>query len=337
MTEAPSDFSTTVTNALNAKTKPVGSLGDIETLAAKLAHIQGSLQPSAETCSLTIFAGDHGMAKAGVSAYPQAVTRQMVLNFLNGGAAANVFARSIGATVQVVDAGVAGGPIKHDNLIDRRIGDGTRNAIEGPAMTPDQAEQALQAGQKIGSAIETDVVCFGEMGIGNTSSASLLAAKLLGLQIADLVGRGTGLEDEGLTRKLALLETASNRTPGTLDARTALSEYGGFEIAMMAGAMIGAAENQRIILADGFIATAAALSALTIDPECEQAFVYAHKSAEAGHVIILEALKAKPLLNLDMRLGEGTGALLAYPLVKAAAAMLRDMASFEDAGVSGPA
>ena len=331
------DFTTAVTNALNAKTKPVGSLGDIETLAAKIAYIQGSLQPSAETCSLTIFAGDHGMATAGVSAYPQTVTRQMVLNFLNGGAAANVFARSIGATVQVVDAGVADGPIQRNDLIQRRIGDGTRNAIEGPAMTPDQVEQALQAGGKIGRAIETDVACFGEMGIGNTSSASLLAAKLLGLPIADLVGRGTGLDDKGLTRKLALLETASNRTSATLDARTALSEYGGFEIAMMAGAMIGAAENHRIILVDGFIATAAALSARAIDPECEQAFVYAHQSAEAGHVIILEALKAKPLLNLDMRLGEGTGALLAYPLVKAAAAMLRDMASFEDAGVSGPA
>lgn len=336
MTAANSDFETRLQGAINSKTKPIGALGRIETLAAQIARFQKTLKPVVDTCELIIFAADHGMAAAGVSAYPQDVTRQMVLNFLSGGAAANVFAASVGAQVQVVDAGVSGEALTHENLINRRIAASTQNAIEQPAMTNDQVEQALQAGRVLGRAIRSDVACFGEMGIGNTSSASLVAAKLLGRAVKDLVGRGTGLDDEGVKRKSALLETAAARTGESLDARTALREYGGFEIVMMAGAMIGAAEAGRIVIVDGFIATAAALSARAITPETDAAFVYAHKSAEAGHTLILEALNAQPLLDLNMRLGEGTGALLAFPLVKAAAFMLRDMASFDDAGVSGP-
>lgn len=330
-------FQTRLTEKLDGKTKPVGALGDIEALAKIIASLQETLKPRAETASLTIFAGDHGMAPAGVSAFPQAVTRQMVLNFLMGGAAANVFATSVGARVQVVDAGVAGEAIEHEALINRRIEAGTRNAIEGPAMTADQLNAALQAGLAIGRAIEEDVACFGEMGIGNTSSASLIAAKVLGRPVSDLIGRGTGLDDEGLAHKRTLLQTAAERTSGSLDARSALAEYGGFEIAMMAGAMIGAAEARRVVIVDGFIATAAALCARDIALGSEQAFVYAHASAEAGHRAVLDHLGAKPLLDLNLRLGEGTGALLAFPLVKAAAAMLRDMASFESARVSGPA
>ncbi|MEM9055815.1 MAG: nicotinate-nucleotide--dimethylbenzimidazole phosphoribosyltransferase, partial [Pseudomonadota bacterium] len=286
--------------------------------------------------SLLIFAGDHGMAEAGVSAYPQAVTRQMVLNFLSGGAAANVFAASVGASVHVIDAGVAGDKIDHASLINRRIANGTNNAIEGAAITRDQLDRALKTGMDIADAMDTDVICFGEMGIGNTSSASLVSAKLLGRSVGDLTGRGTGLDDEALQHKRTLLEKAAARTVGKLNAHAALNEYGGFEIAMMAGAMIGAAKAKRVVIVDGFIATAAALCARDIAPECETAFVFAHKSAESGHAIVLEALNAKPLLDLNMRLGEGTGALLAFPLVKAAAAMLRDMASFESANVSGP-
>ncbi|MEM1086964.1 MAG: nicotinate-nucleotide--dimethylbenzimidazole phosphoribosyltransferase [Pseudomonadota bacterium] len=330
-------FETRLTEKLDSKTKPVGALGDIEALAKTIATVQGTLEPRAETVLLTIFAGDHGMAAAGVSAYPQAVTRQMVLNFLTRGAAANVFAACVGARVQVVDAGVAGDALEHDSLINRRIAAGTRNAIEASAMTMDQLSAAVDAGQAIGGAIEEDVACFGEMGIGNTSSASLIAAKVLGRPVSDLIGRGTGLDDEGLARKGTLLQTAANRTPDKLDAHSALAEYGGFEIAMMAGAMVGAAKARRVVIVDGVIATAAALCARQIVPGCEQAFVYAHKSAEAGHVALLKALGAKPLLDLNMRLGEGTGALLAFPLVKAAAAMLSDMASFEGANVSGPA
>ncbi|NQY40785.1 MAG: nicotinate-nucleotide--dimethylbenzimidazole phosphoribosyltransferase [Henriciella sp.] len=337
MQTEPLHFEAQLRSALDNKTKPVGSLGRIETLAAQIARIQGTLKPSAETVSHTIFAGDHGMAVAGVSAFPQAVTRQMVLNFLTGGAAANVFAGSVGATVQVVDAGVAGIPIEHGELRSVRIAPGTANAIEQSAMTSAQLEHALSAGRQIGRQITSDIACFGEMGIGNTSSAALLSAKLLRRPIADLTGRGTGLDDDGLARKTKLLETAAQRTPLNLDGHSALQEYGGFEIAMMAGAMMGAAKNRRVVIVDGFIATAAALCARDIEPGCETSFVYAHCSAESGHRLVLDALGAKPLLNLDLRLGEGTGALLAFPLIKAAAAMLRDMASFQSAQVSGPA
>lgn len=330
------DFDMRLAAALDAKTKPLGSLGDIERLAAKIARIQSTLRPSIETCRLTIFAGDHGMASAGVSAFPQAVTRQMVQNFLTGGAAANVFACTVGATVRVVDAGVAGEAVSHPELINRRIASGTQNAIAKPAMTSAQLQQAIAAGTDLGAGIEADVACFGEMGIGNTSASSLVAAKILNRPVSDLTGRGTGLDDSGMHRKHSLLEQAAIRTPDKLDTRTALMEYGGFEIAMMAGAMIGAAKTKRVIIVDGFIATVAALCARGTAPECEANFVFGHQSAEAGHALILEALNARPLLKLDMRLGEGTGALLAFPLVKAAAAMLRDMASFESANVSGP-
>ena len=337
MKETLSDFDNQLAAALDAKTKPVGSLGRMEELAAQIARIQGTLTPRIETCHLTIFAGDHGMAQAGVSAYPQAVTRQMVLNFLSGGAAANVFAKSVGASLQVVDAGVAGEPIEHADLLDRRGASGTQNAIETAAMTPDQLEQALNTGRALGGGIQADVVCFGEMGIGNTSSATLLASKLLSKPIADLTGRGTGLDDDGVARKRALLEQAASRTAVTLDAKTALIEYGGFEIAMMAGAIIGAADARCVVVVDGFIATAAAVCARALEPQSEASCVFAHQSAEAGHRVVLDAMGAVPLLQLDMRLGEGTGALLAFPLITAAAAMLSDMASFESAGVSGPA
>lgn len=326
-----------IQSAIDNKTKPLGALGEIETLAAQIANIQQTLTPQADTCRLTIFAADHGMALAGVSAFPQAVTRQMVLNFLTEGAAANVFARSVGAEIQVVDAGVCGDPIIDERLLQKRIGNGTANAIERPAMTPDQVRSALASGSALGHDGNEAVACFGEMGIGNTSSASLVAAKVLGLPVTEITGRGTGLHDDGLQRKSALLDIAATRTDAQLDAKAALQEYGGFEIAMMTGAMLGAAAAGKIVIVDGFIASAAALAASRIAPESCTNMVFAHQSAEAGHARILDALEARPLLQLNMRLGEGTGALLAFPLVRAAADMLRDMASFESAGVSGPA
>ncbi|MFN3212100.1 MAG: nicotinate-nucleotide--dimethylbenzimidazole phosphoribosyltransferase [Henriciella sp.] len=337
MTTHSDGFETRLNAAINLKTKPVGSLGKIEALAAQIARIQTSLTPRVETCDLYIFAADHGIAAAGVSAFPQAVTRQMVLNFLGGGAAANVFARSVGANVHVVDAGIIGPSVEDERLIDRRQGSGTANSIEAPAMTAAQLETALEAGRDLAKASEADVFCCGEMGIGNTSAASLVSAKLLDCSATALTGRGTGLDDVGLKRKAALLEQAAARTPSTLPVKDALNEYGGFEIAMMAGAMIGAATSGKIVMVDGYIATAAALSATHLSPECRAAMVFAHQSAEAGHIRLLDALDADPLLQLDLRLGEGTGGLLAFPLVKAAAAMLREMASFDDAGVSGPA
>lgn len=323
--------------AIDGKTKPLGALGRIEDLAAQIARIQNTLRPRAATCSLTIFAADHGIAAEGVSAYPQTVTREMLRNFLAGGAAASVFAASLGVPLRVVDAGVAGDPLGDPRLVQRRIGPGTASFLDRPAMSEADCARALALGRALGAEAGGDAVAFGEMGIGNSASAAVVAAKLTGLDLPGLVGRGTGLDDTGLAAKRAVLHRAALRTSARLPAPTALAEYGGFEIAMMAGAMLGAAGAARIVLVDGFIATVAALAAEAIEPAARDAFVFAHLSGEAGHRPLLEWMGARPLLALDMRLGEGTGALLAWPLVRAAAAMLRDMASFADAGVSGQA
>lgn len=322
-----------IRHTIDTKTKPLGALGRIEELAAQIARIQGTTAPVMSSCTLTIFAADHGIAHAGVSAFPQVVTGQMVLNFLAGGAAANVFAKVNGVALQVVDAGVAGEPIVHPALIDRRIAPGTGNFLEGPAMTAQQAQMALEHGAQIARDAAGEALAFGEMGIANTATAAALGHKLTGLPIADLVGRGTGLDDAGLANKRAILERAAART-GDLTPEQAMAEYGGFEIVMMAGAMIETARARRIVIVDGFIATAAALLATKLAPETRAAMVFAHQSHEAGHRALLAVLEAAPLLSLGMRLGEGTGALLAWPLLRAAAAMMTDMASFESAGVS---
>ena len=329
-----SDFEAALAAAIDAKTKPPGALGRIEELAARIARIQGTLSPRADSCHLTIFAADHGIAAEGVSAFPQEVTRQMVATFLSGGAAASVFARALGATLSVVDAGVAGAPLAAPALVDRRIAPGTANGAEGPAMTAGQARAALEAGRAIGADPIADIAAFGEMGIANTSAAALLAAKLTGRDVADFVGRGTGLDDAGLDAKHAVLARAAARTGARLPPEAALAEVGGFEIAMMAGAMTGAAAAGRPVLVDGMIASAAALLAVALEPACRPALIFAHRGHDAGHAAILEELSAAPLLSLDLRLGEGTGALLAWPLVRAAAAMLSEMASFEAAGIA---
>jgi len=320
--------------AIDGKTKPIGALGRIEALAAQVARVQRSLAPRMETATLTIFAADHGIAAEGVSAYPREVTRQMVANFLAGGAAATVFARTLGVAVEVVDAGVAGPPLGLPGLVERRIGAGTASFLVEPAMSAAQAAAALEAGRVIGAASAGEAALFGEMGIGNTASAAMLAAKLTDLPLEGLVGRGTGLDDAGLARKVAVLAAAAARRPGPLGPAEALAEYGGFELAMMAGAMLGAAGAGRVVVVDGFPATAAALVAVRLEPAVRAALAFAHRSSESGHGPLLAAMGAEPLLDLGMRLGEGTGALLAWPLLRAAAAMLRDMASFESAGVS---
>ncbi len=334
---ADDTFAAAIRRKIDGKTKPLGALGRVEALAAQIARVQGNLSPRMETCGLTIFAADHGIAAEGVSAYPQAVTRQMALNFLDGNAAANVFARSVGADLRVVDAGIAGEPIDDDRLLSRRIAAGTRNARHEPAMSGTERDRALAEGRALGGDGAFDAVCFGEMGIANTSAATLVAHKLGGLPLDRLTGRGTGLDDDGLAHKRAVLAAAAGRTAPRLDAAEALAEYGGFEIAMMAGAMVGAAAARRIVIVDGFIAGAAALVAVALDQGVAGTLVFAHRSAEHGHSALLDHLGAEPLLDLGMRLGEGTGALLAWPVVRAAAAMLREMSSFESAGVSGPA
>ena len=321
--------------AIDGKTKPLGALGRIEDLAAQIARLQTSLTPRMASCRLIIFAADHGLAEEGVSAYPADVTRQMVMNFARGGAAANVFARAGGIDLLVVNAGVRGGPLDLPGVIDRPLGPGTRNSRHAPAMTAQTCAQAIEMGRAMGAEGDFDAMAFGEMGIANSSAASLIAHRLTGVPLDDLVGRGTGLDDAGLAHKRAVLAAASARVPGALDPMGALREFGGFEIAMMAGAMLGAAAARRIVLVDGFIACAAALIALGLEPGARAAMVFAHHGAEAGHGPLLAALRAEPLLHLGLRLGEGTGAALAWPIVRAAAAMLCDMASFADAGVAG--
>ena len=325
-----------IRRAIDAKTKPLGALGVLEAIAAQVARIQNTLTPRLQSCRLTLFAGDHGIAEEGVSAYPQAVTRQMVANFLAGGAAANVLARTNGVDLQVVDAGVAGDPVEAPGLVSRRIAPGTRNFAATPAMTAEQRDSALSAGEALGAAVGADAAAFGEMGIGNTSSATLVAHKLTGAGLEALVGRGAGLDDPGLARKREVLERAARRTVSRLDPADALREYGGFEMVMMAGAMSGAARTGAVVLVDGFIAGVAALAAVGMAPALRDYLVFAHRSAEHGHGAVLAALDARPLLDLDMRLGEGTGALLAWPVLQCAAAVLAEMASFESAGVSGP-
>ena len=323
-----------IAQRIDSRTKPPGALGRIEALAAQIAALQATTAPRMARCTLTIFAADHGIAAEGVSAFPQAVTRQMVQNFLAGGAAANVFARTLGVDLQVVDAGVAGAPIDHPGLVAHRLGAGTASFLDAPAMTDAQAARALDCGAAVVRGTPGEALAFGEMGIANTATAAALAHKLTGLPLARLVGRGTGLDDAGLARKLDVLTRACNRVPGRLAPDRALAEYGGFEIGMIAGAMRAAAGDGRLVLVDGFIATAAAVLALAHDPGIRPALVFAHRSAEAGHGALLDWLEARPLLDLDMRLGEGTGALLAWPLVQAAARMMTDMAGFDDAGVS---
>jgi nicotinate-nucleotide--dimethylbenzimidazole phosphoribosyltransferase len=319
---------------LDGKTKPLGSLGRLERLAVAARAALGEERASpAASASLTIFAADHGIAAEGVSAFPQAVTGQMVRNFLAGGAAANVIAAALGVPVFVADCGVAAPLADADGLIDLRLGAGTANSLAGAAMPLALAERAIAQGCEYGANLASDIACFGEMGIANTSAATLVAHKLSGLAVARLVGRGTGLADEALAHKRDVLERAAART-GALAPMAVLAEVGGFEIGTMAGAMIGAAGAGRLVIVDGFIATAAAALARALAPDCARGMIFAHRSAEAGHAALLEWLGVEPLLDLDLRLGEGTGALLAVPLVRAALALFA-MASFAEAGVAG--
>ncbi len=327
-------------NRVDRKTKPLGALGQLEKLAVQIGLIQQTLAPEFNQPHLLVFAGDHGAAKAGVSAYPQEVTWQMVENFLSGGAAINVFARQNEMHLAIIDAGVAHDFGKRTGLINAKIAPGTANYIEEPAMTAAQCAQAIERGAELSRNLSLNgcnVVGFGEMGIGNTASAALITHCLTGLPLADCVGRGTGLDDAGLARKQALLEQALRRyraAGGNDEPLNVLAEFGGFEIAMMVGAMLAAAEAKMVLLIDGFIVGSAALTATRLFPALADYCVFCHRSAEAGHAAQLQALGAKPLLDLGMRLGEGTGAALAYPLLEAAIAFLKDMASFESAGVA---
>ncbi len=323
---------------INSKTKPLGALGALETVALQVGAIQNTISPELHRPSVLVFAGDHGIVEEGVSPYPQAVTAQMVMNFLAGGAAINVFAKQHDIALRVIDSGVNFDFKQVPNLTHAKIGLGTQNFLYTAAMTELQCEQALIAGHKIVKQeldAGTNIVAFGEMGIGNTSSASCMMSILCNQPIAQCVGRGTGLNDEGLLKKTAILGQALDQHHlGNADPFTVLMTYGGFEIAMMVGAMLGAAQYKAVLLIDGFIATSALLVAAKMQPNILQYCIFSHCSDESGHPLMLDYLNVKPLLNLGLRLGEGTGAVLAFPLVQSAVRFLNEMASFESAGVS---
>ena len=322
---------------IDHKTKPLGALGQLENLALQLGLIQRSEALAFDRPQMVVFAADHGVAAEGVSAFPQAVTAQMVANMLAGGAAINVLARQHGFALQVVDAGVASDLPDHPQLIKRKIAHGSHNLATGPAMTAHQLNAALQAGSDVLASLPGNVVAFGEMGIANTSPAALLLHRLAGVSIADATGRGTGLTDPQLLHKQAVLTKASALHAAALQPLDALAALGGFEIAMMTGAMLQAAAERRVILVDGFIAGSAALVACSVAPAAKDYMVFCHRSAERGHHLMLAHLNATPLIDLGMRLGEGTGALLAWPVVQSAALLMNEMASFESAGISSKA
>lgn len=319
---------------LDNKTKPVGSLGQIERLAQRIGLILGSEAPVLTDPQLVVFAGDHGLAARGVSAYPSDVTWQMVENFLAGGAAVSVLARQHGIGLTVVDCGVRHDFAPRAGLRVCKIAPGTADALEGPAMTPAQCEAALANGAALVSELPGNALLLGEMGIGNTSAASLLMSRLTGLDITDCTGAGTGLDAQAVQRKIGILRQVLARHPDARAPLEALAALGGFEIATMTGAVLQAAAERRVIVVDGFIATSAVLVASHLQPAVLQRCVFAHRSGERGHALMLAHLKAEPLLDLGLRLGEGSGAALAWPLLMSACALLREMASFESAGVS---
>ncbi|WP_416384889.1 nicotinate-nucleotide--dimethylbenzimidazole phosphoribosyltransferase [Uliginosibacterium silvisoli] len=332
----------TVQARLDSRTKPQGSLGRLERLALQVALIQRRERPELKSPRIVVFAGDHGAANAGVSAFPQAVTVQMVANFRAGGAAINVLAHQSGLAMSVVDAGVASscfGPDRSEvEFIDAKVARGTANFIEEAAMTATQREAAISAGAELvhkWHGAGCNAIGFGEMGIGNTASASLITHALADIPLADVVGPGTGLDDAGVARKRELLSQAVARVAGrSLSPLDVLAEFGGFEIAMMTGAFLAAAELGMLIVVDGFITNAALLVAHALHPAVLDYCVFAHCSAEPGHRRQMAYLGVQPLLELELRLGEGTGAALAFPLIRSALALMNEMAGFADAGVS---
>ena len=332
------ELKTALQQKIDQKTKPLGALGRLEALALQIGLIQNTLKPLLSQPTMLVFAGDHGIAASGVSPYPQAVTAQMVLNFLNGGAGINVFAKQNNMQLRVIDAGVNHPFNPHPDLINAKISMGTANFLHEPAMSSIQCEEALTLGASFAvkeNQAGCNVLGFGEMGIANTSSASCLMSVLCGLPIEQCVGRGTGLDDAGLAKKTEILKQAlQHHALNGQDTMQVLATFGGFEIAMMVGAMLGAAQQKTLLLIDGFITSAALLVASKLQPNILQYCVFAHCSGEAGHKQLLDYLGAKPLLDLGLRLGEGTGVALAMPLLQAAVNFLNEMASFESAGVS---
>ncbi|NKF50898.1 nicotinate-nucleotide--dimethylbenzimidazole phosphoribosyltransferase [Shewanella sp. WXL01] len=335
-------FDEQIALTINQKTKPLGALGKLEPLAAQIARVQLSKDSECKKLEITqpgmlVFAGDHGIAKFGVSIAPIDVTRQMVQNFVAGGAAINVFSKQMGFNLEVIDCGIAKPLDNYRGVTQHRLGEGTNAIHQAPAMSIDQvrhgfgyAEEVVERHHLSGS----NLIALGEMGIGNTSAATAMMAALLELDVSRCVGRGTGIDDKTFERKSALINEALKLHRSKLVSPIhILAHLGGFEIVQMTGAIMAAADRKMMVIIDGFIATAAAIAAVKLHPDARDYLIFAHKSNEQGHRIMLEHLKAEPLLDLDMRLGEGTGAALALPLVQAAINFYNDMASFAAAGV----
>lgn len=337
-------FTQALQHKLDNKTKPLGSLGRLETLALQVAQILGTDSPVLDQPQMVVFAADHGLVARGVSAFPSDVSWQMVENFLAGGAAVSVFSRLNKIALTVVDCGVAhdfltGLPAgaQRPGLLVRKVAGGERGTADSSqhsAMTTSQCQHALQNGMEIVKALPGNALLLGEMGIGNTSAASLLLARLTGLDIEVCTGAGTGLDAPAVQRKAAVLRDVLARHPQATAPLEALTALGGFEIATMVGAVLQAAHERRVVVVDGFIATSAVLVAHALQPLVLQRCVFAHRSGERGHEFMLQHLGVQALLDLGLRLGEGSGGALAWPLLQSACAMLRDMASFESAGVS---
>jgi nicotinate-nucleotide--dimethylbenzimidazole phosphoribosyltransferase len=331
------DAATAARVELDRKTKPRGSLGALEELAVRIAAVRGSAAPAPLQAAIVVVAADHGVAQEGVSAYPQEVTRQMLATFATGGAAVSVLARSAGAELAVVDAGVVE-PLRDPAIRNLRLGAGTANAVEGAAMPRELAAEAVRRGTVLAGELTgrgVTVVALGEMGIGNTTSASALACALLARAPQDVCGPGTGLDPAGVARKAAVVQRMLERNrPDPHDPLGVLAALGGFEIGILVGVALGAAAGSAVVVLDGFISTVAALLAARLEPPLEGYLVASHRSPEPGHAVVLEALGLTPLLDLGLRLGEGSGAALALPLLRAARDVLVEMATFEGAGVT---
>jgi nicotinate-nucleotide--dimethylbenzimidazole phosphoribosyltransferase len=333
-----------VARRLDRLTKPPGSLGRLETLALELAGIRGEPVTSIDRPAIAIFAGDHGIVRQGVSPYPPEVTGQMVANFAAGGAAINVLSRVAGAELVVVDVGVGGEPVSGTassvalHVIHARVASGTRDFSAEPAMTAAETLAAIEVGRRVAATLVArgcDLLGVGDMGIGNTTSSSAIVAVLLDRPARDVTGRGTGLDDEGVRRKAAVIEAAlALHRPDRARPLDVLAAVGGLEIAAIAGAVLEAAGRGVPVVLDGFITGAAALVAARLAPDLPPRLIASHRSAEPGHRIVLDALGLEPVLDLGLRLGEGSGAALAMPVVSAAARILGEMATFEDAGVA---
>lgn len=338
ITSNNTDLLEQIKHKIDFKTKPVGSLGTLETIAKKLCLIQDTLNPKLTNPTMLVFAADHGItANKGVSPYPQEVTAQMVLNFLNGGAAINVFCKQHNFNLNIIDAGVNFNFEENPALINAKIANGTKDYSKEPAMSKEQCSLAIEKGAELVENSynnKSNCIAFGEMGIGNTSSAALLMSTFTNIPIEDCVGKGTGLNIEGVTKKAKILKSVQELHGNSDNAFENLQNFGGFEIVMICGAMLKAAELKMTIIVDGFIVTSALLAANSINPNILDYCLFSHVSNEQGHKKMLEFLNVEPILHLGLRLGEGTGAAIAYPIIESATNFMNEMASFESAGVS---